>query len=158
MFYAETVAQVGRESQIANQRENTARSATQIFTQVSVGVGQFRLGQPLDFDIPFVTEPAFTQGAALARHDDTTNWHDPIGTAGLRGWLRNDRGHFVGAWLYLAVTLAPIDPDYAFDAYPAVSMIHNLAFFGVAFKPLPAKAQLEIISLEPKPVVFGGMG
>lgn len=154
-FYEEVIAQQDRAQQRQVQRVNGARPATQIITQTSVGVGSFRLGLPLPFDVPFTTEPVFTQGAAVASHSAPSIWHDPVGVAGIRGWERDERGHFIGVFCYFNVTIQPVDPNLSFDAYPAVSMIHNLMFFGTAYKPMPKEVRTEMEVIEPKPVQLG---
>lgn len=154
-FYENAVAAQQNQQQRRTQQVNGARPATQIITQTSFGVGNFTLTQPLPFDIPFTTEPVFVQGAALAAHPATDLWHYPVGSAGIYGWERDDRGHFVGAFVYLAVTIEPIDVNLSFDAYPAVSMVHNLMFFGTAYKPMPKEVRNEMETLQPRPVQFG---
>lgn len=154
-FYAPAVAQASRTSQEQIQRVNGARPATQIITQASVGVGTFRMVEPLMFDVPFTSEPVFTQGAGVATHSSPVLWNDPVGVAGIRGWDRNDRGHFLGAYCYFAVTMTPVDLNMPFDAYPAVSMVHHMMFFGASYKPMPEEVRNEMDGLEPRPVLLG---
>ena len=154
-FYENALASQQRERAIQTQQINGARPATQILTQVSIGVGNFRLVEPLSFDVPFTDEPVFTQGAALQAHPSATLWYDPVGVAGIRGWQRDDRGHFIGVFCYFSVTMQPVDVDLAFTAYPEVTMIHNLVFFGVAYKPLPKEVRSEMETIEARPVMLG---
>lgn len=72
------------------QAENSARLAVNMFTYVTVGVGDYMPAQPIEFDCVFLREPAFAPGPVLVKAPDLTNYHLPIIQAGVLRWITKD--------------------------------------------------------------------
>jgi len=135
-FYYELLAQERRLAERLRHKDNAGGQANSIHTQETKGLGQFRLAEPIRFHVSFLQEPAFTQGAAVLRAPDPTRYSDPVGTAGLRSWLRDDKGHYIGAYMYYRVDIYTTRGPQAFKVQDEVSMVHYLNFTGTAYKAL----------------------
>jgi len=155
-FFKTTVTNEREIDRRATDRENSARQGTSEHKITTRGVGLLRLTAPVVFDIPFLTEPHFASGFALVAHPDPKVWGDPYATLGIRKWVRNAKGHYTGAYMYLKVSIDVIDqtsPDAA--TYPDVTMVHFASFTGLAFKDLGTAVLAAAHTLTPRVPGFG---
>ena len=136
------------------QRQNAARLAFSTHTQVSHGVGHFRLPDPIDFDVVFLEAPhVFTGAATVSVVTDAVL--DPEARSGVWRWKRNLKGHYVGAYVYLGVR---VDDEYGFAAVDVnVTVQHHLMFMGIAYKDLGSEVATEAQLLSPHAVGYGGL-
>lgn len=139
-----------REATRQRQRDNSARLAFSVHRQESRGVGIVEPTRAVRFDVVFLSEPAVFTGMVVTR--STVTGTSVLGSSAVRGWLRNERGHYLGAHMTLEVRL--VDPFY--QAQVDVVASHHLMFMGVAYKDLGPEIAHEAESLTPKRVGWGG--
>lgn len=89
----------GRVEQI---RENSARHAWALATLVTTGDGQFLIRDAAYFNTAFIERPAVGYGYSLDS-DEVLSGVLPRCTGGVRGWIKDSRGHYIGAYLFLSV-------------------------------------------------------
>ena len=114
-----------REQQV---RENSSRLASAFTTATSTGQGGFRFTEMFRFGCTFAERPYVTVGHVINSPEPVANQY-PVASGGVWKWQQNERGFYIGAWLYLSV--------YAFGASPNYSMAHDFVFTGIAVKDLP---------------------
>lgn len=150
-FFDIVVAQDQTAARRRQQDQNSARLAYSSHKIGSSGFGSIRREEPIIFDVVFLEEPIFTQGALLVKRP-TTEMPDPTGVAGVWQWHRNPKGHYVGAYIYLAVSTG----DSYYDATGQdIRMSHHLLFQGVGYKDLGQEVATEAQLLVPRTVGFG---
>lgn len=137
------------------QRTNAARLAFSCHHQASTGVGHFTIAEPIMFDLPFLTRPFFAQGAAVRVQPPRAEWGVPQGSASVYQWERNSKGHYVGAYVSLSVSLELLEGGF-YTQIPGVEMVHDLVFIGVGYKDLGSEVATEAHLITPRPVGFGG--
>lgn len=138
------------------QAQNTARLAFSMHNQESAGVGSLRLAEPVMFDVTFLTRPFFLQGAGVKLGPDLQEWNDPVGSAGVHAWVRNEKEHYIGAWMYVDIVLRRRDGEIPLS-WPDVRMIHDFAFMGYGFKDLGSAVAVQAQTVGPRAVGFGGV-
>lgn len=162
-FYSELAAAESRTAARAAQRENGARNATSYHQRQTEGTGQVRTGTPLMFDVVFLTEPVFTAGASVVTQPSPDRYTAPRATAQVTQWLRNERGHYLGASLVFEITtpvpreeaVAATDPVRgAREDAQVVRIVHHLSFNALAYKPLGDDVMADLQSIAPR--VAGG--
>lgn len=132
------------------QEQNSARLAYSMHKMGSSGVGNIRRAEPILFSVAFLEEPLFTQGATVVKRPAELT--DPVGSAGVWQWHRNPKGHYVGAYIYLAVS---VGDSYYEAAGQDIQMQHHLMFQGMGFKDLGQAVATEAQLLAPRTVGFG---
>ena len=141
-----------RQVQRETQRQNSARLAFSTHRQTTKGSGTIDLPEPIRFDVAFLAEPHFTSGAVLLKTEP--GWHAPTTSSVVRGWLRNEKGHYLGAYLTVHVSASPVDGFY--QSPPELKVSHHLLFLGIGFKDLGTAITREAETLSPKRVGWGG--
>jgi hypothetical protein len=142
-------------SQVGAQLENSTRFASVQCTYESTGLGQFRVGKPIIFPVVFRTEPFFTSGSGVIKNPDPKGYLDPVGQSGVYQWEVDERGYFVGAWMWVKITATPKDhvPAHAQNYQQALAELdaarlgtaaknrmkvqHYMAFSAIAIKDVP---------------------
>lgn len=158
-FYGELAAAEARVEARSTQRENGARNATSYHQVQTTGSGQVAPADVLTFDVVFLTEPVFSSGASIITQPSTDRFTTPVCTAQLTRWLRNERGHYLGAYVAFDVgfpqpkaePIAATDPirGAAEDAMP-VRVLHHLSFNALAYKPLGDDVLADLQSIAPR--------
>jgi len=97
------LASEGRRAAIAQQEENSTRSAMSALTYTTTGTGQIILDQPLMFNATFIEEPALSTGKHLEKLDDPRVWQYPVADAGIWRWERDSNGYYTGAYVYFTI-------------------------------------------------------
>lgn len=119
-------------------RENSARLATVYQTFVSSGIGDVQPPDAIQFGTTFVDLPSVGYGNTVETLLVADRY--PRATGGVTKWMRDSKGLYVGAWIYLAVDVptgpAPIGGGVA--PVPIYSITHHFTFTGVAMKNIPA--------------------
>lgn len=127
-------------------RENAGRQATAYVTYTTTGVGDTVLDSALALDTKFVEEPSVSTGVQMTRPPNNDYFQLPRATAGVYRWQRDDRGFYVGAFLYFAVD-CPVHPEFFFDQSlpePKPRLIHYLRFTGLSYKQIGGDAMAEL--------------
>ena len=150
-FFDVQVARQRAELDAATQAQNAARLGFSQHKIQSTGLGSVRRPQPIIFDVVFLEEPLFTQGASLISKPNTLP--DPMASAGVWQWHRNEKGHYIGAYIYLAVSVGEV--FFEASGVGGVSMTHHLLFQGVAYKDLGQRVTTQAQMLRARPVGFG---
>lgn len=135
------------------QRENEAREAHSLHTLATTGVGSTIEPEPLMFPNPFVFKPALSYGAEVVRLPDQDLWGLPRLSGAVMRWEVNDRGFFLGAFVYVTVDLDPLE-GVTPEVQPSVRAEHHFRFSSLAYKDLGQKIldQVQESSIEPKAV------
>lgn len=127
-------AQLRRDAQRAEQRENSARLATSSTIVTSTGAGEYRVPDRLTFGCVFTNEPSVSHGFAINQDagDDLLDGQFPRVSAGVYKWDIDQRGLYLGCWVFVAVDIpsGATTPIYVLD--------HTFLFAAVAIKDLPA--------------------
>jgi len=147
-FFDLIVAQADATARIETQKNNASRLAWSAHKVQSSGFGTVRQAVPIDFDLTFLEEPVFTQGASIVV--SPSGALDPVGSAGVWQWHRNPKGHYVGAYIYLSVVPSEID-----SVVKGVQMTHHLLFMGMGYKDLGQAVTTDAQLLAPRTVGFG---
>lgn len=148
-FYEILVAQDATASRREAQENNSARLAFSMHKMKSSGTGTVRVAEPITFDVVFLEEPLFTQGATLVERP--ADALDPVGSAGVWQWQRNPKGHYTGAFVYLDVRVGEVE----IGSGGTTRMIHHLLFQGTGYKDLGQAVATEAQALTPRTVGFG---
>lgn len=154
MFAALAVAQDDARHRRDAERNNSARLAFSTHRVNSSGVGNVRLQAALKFDVTFVEMPTFTQGSVVTKRPGG-EWHLPVGTAGVWEWVRNRKGHYIGAKIHLETRVQRVDATPAVT-WPKVAVAFDLIFMGVAFKDLGDEVYDEASAVAVRSVRLGG--
>lgn len=125
-------------------KDNAGRHASVECYCDSTGAGQHRLSKAMRFPITFREEPHLATGCATIRNPDDKTWHDPIGSAGVYRWIRDDDANFIGALVWTRVEIHPIDPASTSPLPAKMRTRHYFTFSGFAIKDLPTN------TLDPK--------
>jgi len=131
------------------QENNSARLAYSVHKLTSKGQGVVRMPDPIPFSVIFLEEPHFVQGASIITRP-ALSVGEPVGSAGVWQWQRNPKGYFIGAYVYLSVSLSEV--EYEDDG---TQMMHNLLFMGTGYKDLGQAVTTEAQLLTPRAVGFG---
>lgn len=151
-FFEILQAQESRVAARETQRENAPRLAFSAHKQNSTGLGSFRMPNPVRFDVVFISEPAFASGGALISSLDA-DVDPPTINAVVWQWLRNEKEHYVGAYMHLFVQAF----DFGYLGLEKVKVQHSLTFYGVGYKDLGSRVSNEAQMLTTRPVGFGGV-
>jgi hypothetical protein len=153
MYFAER-ASLGTElNRRAAERENGSREAAVTFRIQSAGVGRNRHNDVLHFPAPFIEEPSMVQGSGVVKNPSPNNWWDPEGTAGVWSWARNEKGLYIGAKVWTAVTMVE-RVSGADDVSEGVKVLHWLRFHGIAIKDLGREALDTSLTVVPHEVML----
>lgn len=87
----------------------------------------------ITFDAPYLTEPAFSSGAALLARPDPAHWRFPVASLFMVSWVLNDRGLYVGAQLAASIFVPP-QPNVVPPSPPQVSLVFHAVFTGTGVK------------------------
>jgi hypothetical protein len=119
-------------------RENAARMASFFVTYQTTGTGELVPPNPVPFEQPMFTEPAVTHGFALTRLPDRRHYRLPMASGGVLRWQRNDRGYYIGAWLYFRIECDFIDEEKVSDQTPVALPVltHHFVFTGPSYKAM----------------------
>jgi hypothetical protein len=172
-FYKDLVASQNTSAREQAMRENSAREATVRFWKNSKGEGVTRDPAGIDFGITFLEEPSFTQGAANSKNHADPKFGDAYGGATVRYWIRNKRGHYLGAFMTywsrvddesgarLQLVEAQMRQDYkavnkfyAERAALQFELVHSLAFTGFGYKAPSPEMVNEIEVLQPRIITY----
>lgn len=136
-----------------SQRENEAREAHSLHTLESTGVGETIEPEALMFPNPFVFKPALSYGAEITVLPDQELWGLPRPSGAVMRWEINDRGFFLGAFVYVTVDLEPAE-GVTPEVQPNVRVEHHFRFSSLAYKDLGDKVldQVQGSDIEPKAV------
>lgn len=129
--------------------ENAARLAQSRLTAKTTGAGFIVEKTPQYFNCSFVEEPSFTSGAVL-NAPPNASYAYPICNAGVYKWERNDKDHYIGAYMYYVVTINALDADEIPAKAPSATITHHLLFQGIAIKDLPENVMVGLESAEAK--------
>ena len=147
-FFDLMAAQQKRDRATQTQRENSGRLAFSIHKIESSGVGSRIATRAVMFDMPFVEEPAFSDGYVCTKRPPAP-WLPPSGTATVHEWICNAKGHYTGARVTLAVAINSSDGSYSMTA-PAVAGKHHLTFMGQAYKDLGSDVDADAQTIHPR--------
>lgn len=146
-FYDVLVAQEAATAVRAQQGENTSRWAVSLHVVETRGNVRMRATQPIVFETPFYEPPSVTTGVAIKKDFAPGAEWLPSGSAGIYQWQRNPKGHYTGAFYFVAVSNVE-----------AMSEIeHHFVFSGVAYKNLGQEVAADAQTLLVRPVGFGGL-
>lgn len=145
-FYDVLVAQEAASAVRVQQGENTSRWAVSQHVVESRGSVHMRATQPIVFETPFYEAPAVMTGMAIKKDMALGSEWIPAGSAGIYQWQRNTKGHYTGAYYFLAVT----------NVEAGSTIEHHFMFSGVAYKNLGQEVAADAQSLLVRPVGFGG--
>jgi hypothetical protein len=130
-----------REEELARHRENAGRLAVCQKEWVTTGQGVVEVEDRFDFGLIFVDKPFPSFGCeidpddvrdVLALEPDVTPPVLPQVTVYVSEWDRDERGHYVGCWVSIAVLYpAPIPVD------AQIAVRHGLQLQGLALKEIP---------------------
>ena len=149
-------AQEQRRGFLEATRENSARYASAYVSYQTTGWGEFLSPDCQRFTTTFVKRPSVAHSLSIDG-DDLVDTRYPRVTAGVHKWLQDERGFYIGAWLFFVVEtfglqtqptyVMPTDSDgavgtvampYPAAADPNYTIIHDFTFTGVAMKAIPA--------------------
>jgi len=132
-----------QEIQIAQQRreahrENAARNASLYVMFETRGSGQLIMDEPVMFELPFFEEPSIAHGHALVDMPQGEFYELPRSVSGgVHRWEQNERGFYLGAYLYFYVDVGLISGVFPGSA-PAADLVinHYFTFTEVAYKTM----------------------
>lgn len=113
-------------------RENSARQAFAWGTFESTGWGEYAYEDVLDFGLVFLSQPIVSYSFSV---DGEGLDYLPLCAGGVYKWQRDERGFYLGAHVYVHVTLPDItliDPETP----PLVT--HHFLFTTIAIKDIGA--------------------
>lgn len=125
--------------------ENSGRTAFSAVTFDTSGVGSLILNQLVVFDTTFIRKPSVSTGIELVKEPDRTLHELPHATSGIYRWEKDERGYYVGAYVWVRVTCDPVldqngqvaDPEAVALNPPVPKLRHHLVVEGLAYKKLP---------------------
>jgi len=137
-------------------RENTARLASAYATYSTEGDGEFLLDEPHLFGCTFTERPIVAYGFSMGDSDNEDQLvigKLPTANGGVRRWVTDVRGFYIGAYVFFTVDTATVarttaptgaeDPPSLFSppdpnaATPLYRVDHDFTFTGIALKDLP---------------------
>lgn len=160
MRYNENVAALGelRRAILERQKENTARTAKSRVYWTTTGSGEFVVDTAMRFDCVFVEKPHFTYGVELPDDQDLIKGKYPRTHAGVYNWVRehppgnvtgdpddapeDDLLYYTGAYIYFVVDFIGNGATFTLPQ-PKYTLIHHMAFEGMAIKNVPVTHLLE---------------
>jgi hypothetical protein len=132
-------------------KENSARTARLYVTFQTTGAGQLVPPAPVMFELPMFSEPAVSHGFALARAPDRRYFRLPMVSAGVLRWERNNRGYYVGAYLFFRVEVERlVDPP---PLPPAPVINHHFVFTAPAYKAMSQEINEAVMQEAIEPLV-----
>ena len=131
-------------------KENGARTATSEHRLTTRGIGQMQVATALTFDVPFLVEPHYSNGFALVKNPTPNDWMDPVAFSGVRMWVRNSKGHYTGAYIYVRVQTEAVNASSPPATYPDVHIVHFASFTGLAYKDLGTAVTSAAITVKPR--------
>lgn len=132
-FQHQQLAQQRKESH----RDNAARVMSLYVEYETTGDGRYMPKQPVLFSVPFLEQPSQTHGFVLDREPQKEIYDLPTVTSGVRRWERNQRGYYIGAYLYFNICCDFLDTYEPLSAkIPPASpiILHHFVFNGLAYK------------------------
>lgn len=113
-------------------RENSGRLASSYVDYLTEGVGTLIDGALLAFDTTYTAEPVVTTGVVvlspLPDPEATQQPVYPVVTAGVYAWERDNRGYYIGAYMYFVVGYIGTAGD------ASVRLRHHIVFTAPAYK------------------------
>jgi len=156
------IAQELRRRQVMDTLENGARYASSFVSFNTSGWGEFQSPKAQYFDTTFIKVPSISHSFYIDG-DSLVDGRFPRVTAGVHRWVQNERGHYVGAYLFFVVETVglqfqsiyvlptaadgnvslvaakvPVPPDPDYD------LVHSFTFTGIAMKTLPSRALADL--------------
>lgn len=118
-------------SRVDQVRENSARYAQSFGTFTTTGIGEFEIEDPHLFGCTFADQPIVAFGFSL-NGDQLVPTQFPRCTGGVRSWVQDARGFYIGAYVICLVEVPDplLAPQYVVD--------HDFTFTAIAMKALPA--------------------
>lgn len=145
-FFDVALAQDSTAAARVAQAENGARWAVSQHIVETRGVMGLRKADAIVFEAPFLEAPYVSTGLTIKKdYAPETGWI-PQATAGVWQWLRNPKGHYTGAFIFVNVLAAQ----------PSSELQHHFLFSGVAYKDLGSSVATDAQLLSARPVGFGG--
>lgn len=117
-------------------QENSTRLAQSFAHFTSKGWGEFSMEGVTRFDCTFIEKPTIAHGYAL-EDDDLINDRFPRCWGGSYKWQRNNKGFYVGCWIFFIVETQSILID-TFSLEPNYNITHFFSFTGLATKDVPS--------------------
>jgi len=158
LFYDVHITAEQRAGDKALQQAAAVANTSYTYVQRTRGNGHVLIGA--DFDVAFLSEPAFMPGASLV--DIEFGGFLPIPSAMVLRWLRDARGAYVGALLVLSVDMRAAASFNPFDRgvppgswTPSATVSHHLTFLGPARPRDNATEVLEAQATGPTDVDMG---
>lgn len=112
--------------------ENSSRLAFSFARYDTTGWGEMRCATAIEFDCVFRERP-FVSSSSEIDESTLVAGQFPRVTSGVCAWIRNSKGFYTGAWVYVVV-----DPgDKTAQTIPNYVMSHHFIFAGIAIKDLP---------------------
>lgn len=146
-----------RRGQLTAQAENSSRYASAYVSFQTTGWGEFQSPDCQRFTTTFISRPSVSHSFSLDG-DTLVDGRFPRVSAGVHRWLQDDKGFYIGAWLFFVIETVGLQdkPLYvmstAFDgqvptvkmtapipADPNYTLIHDFTFTGVAMKAIPSE-------------------
>lgn len=135
-----------REAEIARNKENKARLAGVYAEFDTEGMGTVEFSDRINFGLRFVQKPFPAYAAEIdpdlvrdaVEDEDDGDVLLPQTSGFVTEWDRDEKGHYVGAWVAVAVTYPdsiPVDAQ--------IPVTHYFTFTAVAIKEIPVDANLE---------------
>lgn len=146
-FFEEFLAQDDRVQRQARDANNAGRLAFSEHTLETKGTGQFRVAAPLMFDLTFTEEPRVVTGFSVGKTPKEAEGVDAFAMSGVRAWLRDDRGFYIGATIIVKIDLFQVyssRTDFPADLAERMVVIHHFLFSGMAFKDLKDVGRAEV--------------
>lgn len=142
--------------------ENSARYASAFVSFSTTGWGEFQSDTAQKFTTTFTKRP-FVSHSFSIDGDTLVEGRFPRVTAGVHKWLLDERGFYIGAWLFFAIETmgiqarpvyvmpTPVDGNVPvlqmeapIPADPDYTILHDFTFTGVAMKSIPSHNLVEL--------------
>lgn len=146
-FFDVALAQDNTAATRAAQAENSARWAVSQHIVETRGRMAIRRSDPIIFEAPFFEPPYVSTGLTIKKDFAPESGWIPQASAGVWQWHRNPKGHYTGAFIFIAVH----------GAQASSELQHHFLFSGVAYKDLGSTVAADAQLLSVRPVGFGGM-
>jgi len=130
--------------------ENSARQAEAWGFQSTLGIGETRFPDVIDFQLTFVEEPAVGYGYSVNAVVNNSDGGDllvttrfPRAWGGVYDWRQDTNGFYTGAWVFAIVQsqdyfLGTAQPE------PNYTLRHSYSFSGIAYKALPDRLGFDL--------------
>jgi len=151
-----------RRGQLVHAAENQARYASSFITFHTTGWGEFQSPDVQYFDTTFISIPSISH-SFYVDGDDLVVGRFPRVTAGVHRWVQDERGHYIGAYVFFVVETTGLqmqsiyvlptaaDGDVALVAAkvpvppdPDYDLIHSFTFTGIAMKQLSSRTLADL--------------